>query len=129
MATPWHFAPAAQAILARIRPGDLAIHDAWPIVGPKRFVWSIDERTERALADLRYQAVTDQLGYSFADADHDRERRKAWLAALNHAPSVHDAMVSRFGDPETLRGYGLDMARRIWRERPGCLTGQRSIAA
>ncbi|PTR05124.1 MULTISPECIES: hypothetical protein [unclassified Novosphingobium] len=93
--------PGAAALVAAIAPETLSIVRHTPIVGPTSFVWAMDEDDRRALEVLRDKAVAAAVGYAFAEACNDAERRQ-FAAVANSFTSIDDLLNARFGDPEAL---------------------------
>lgn len=104
---PWHHHPKAQAILTRIDPTHVMVCQSRDAVRTDGFFLAVDERTDRALTDIRNAAATKATGYSFEQAP-DNAARSAWLDAWG--PSVAEVMAERFGDPNR---WGPNITREV----------------
>lgn len=104
---PWHHTAKAQAILTRIDPAHITVHQSRDAIRADSFYLAVDERTDKALTDIRNAAVTKALGYSFEEAK-DNAARKAWLDAWG--PSVAEVLAERFGNPNR---WGPNISREV----------------
>lgn len=101
----WHKMPQSAAVIARLHEAELARSR---VVG----IWHDSETynplTERAgrhlerLDALRSEAVSKEIGYTFADtqAPYDDARCRAWVALYASAPTVFEVLRDAFAARE-----------------------------
>lgn len=114
MAAPWFTDTEVVAVLDNLDLRSLKIRRT---PGEARFEWVVPEFVEKILDKALDKAVDDECGFTFEDSTGTRRER--WIEVYEQQIQPQVVLNTKFGNPNTYYGYGLELANKMFINDPG----------